>query len=163
MSDKLTKIRGLVGSWAEFLAPEFANLKSVEENLKKRKIAGEQVHGDPFEHFRKVDISHVKVVFIVYDLRHMGEKEWFCHEQGIMYFPRHLTWSDDVVHHHEWSSFSETVLLMILRYKVLVVCDLAPITSLINKMSPNTIVIKPENSWDIILEYTADDKIVIPF
>lgn len=161
MSKNAEIIKGYVGSWAPLIGGEFTKpyMATLNGHVNTRKLE-EEVNGSPFECFKRVEMTHVKVLIIVNDLSAMGEEEWFCHEQGIMYFPRRMTWG--TTPHCEWHIFSETVLLMILQYKVLVICDIPVMTTLINTMSPNTIVMnKPD--WALITEYVADEKVIIPF
>lgn len=155
-------IKGYVGSWAPFIGSEFTKpyMASINNHVNKRKKAGEQVNGSPFECFKRVNMTDVKILIICDDLRHMDEKSWLSHEQGVMFFPRHMTWGDQI--HHEWRAFSETVLLMILRYKVLVFCDIPVIRNLINKMSPSTIIVSKVN-WDMIEDCMAYKEVIIPF
>ncbi len=131
---------------------------------------------DLFEVFKRTPIDKVKVLYVVetteHDNRYFAEIErelrdgldlnltsnenfWWLHEQGIMFFPRCLTWDKDGEPHPEWKVFTDEVLLAVTGRDrpTLVVTDHSDLQVLMHEMRPHGNFISKLRPWEYIDEW----------
>lgn len=166
----------IVGSWARLIGEEFYKPYMVEiQNEVSRNKCGvgfTKFHpdGDYFEVFKKTPLDKVKVLYIMdtYQFNEFFmfeiEKELrdgldiqltlqtkydFLLEQGIMFFPRHLTWTVNGGHVC-WKNFTDVVICNLIASRpVLIITHKSDVISMLKALGHQD-VIGPIGCWPLV-------------
>jgi len=169
------KLDKIAGSWASILEEEFKKpyIKDISKNINeyKKSIIGGFYPPNYFDVYKKSNISDIKVLIIVdtiqFDPIHLSYIErqvcdgldlnlicknnydWLV-EQGIMFFPRYLTWND-FDSHKEWEPFTDNLLLKITENnKILVITNQVSVIELLSEFRPFTTIKGKIGMWSKI-------------
>jgi len=138
----------VVGDWnsligEEFNKPYMHELQNAITLHKQNPFGSFNSYDDYFEVFKKTPMMNTKVLYIVdtpqfnadilykieadmyglnLDMTSHTDFDWLL-EQGVMIFPRHLSWNGDGKGHREWEVFTDEVIrLLTFHHGELVIC-----------------------------------------
>jgi hypothetical protein len=168
-------IRAIVGTWASLIGPEFykpymTELQKSIEAHKKNAFVQFYSNKDYFEVFKKTPLDKLKAIYvtdtakfddqILYDiesellglslpLTSQSNYDWLL-AQGVMIFPRALSWSDKGGH-KEWYNFTDQVLVLASQKKDLIIASDKPeVYDLLNYIGGECKKVADPEAWQYI-------------
>lgn len=175
-------VEKLVGNWSPLLQHEFdkdylkVDISKEITSYRNNPFSG-ICKGDPFQHFKNTPLDKLKCIFIVNTLKSVKginyqiEKELFdgfslllsnendvewLNKQGIMIFPRYLTW-DSEKPHTVWEPFTNKVIELIISTNkdILIVNDDQKLEEKIKTLTPNYIS-SGKYVWKAVQSYVKE-------
>lgn len=174
----MNELEPLIGNWSSIIGDEFYKpyMMDIAKQVEKSKASlfdsfyPGRTDQEMFKIFKDTDVTKLKLIYIVdspgFDIQPIlnnMEKVFglnlglvtsdnlnWLREQGVMFFPRHLTYGDIGVHDY-WTLFTDNVLVKILSWNsdIILMTDSVTTTMMIEEMNPLITILSCSN-WEYI-------------